>query len=173
MLKSLLRNILLGALVLTQLFAVAQTPKSSAPRKTAAKAATASGPVVVTPDNLKWGDPPPVLQPGAQLAVLSGNPNAAGPFAIRLKMPDGYKIMPHWHPTQENVTVISGEFHVGMGDKFDEAGMQALPVGSYAAVPPRHHHYAVAKGETVVQVNAMGPFKLIYVDPADDPSKKK
>jgi anti-sigma factor ChrR (cupin superfamily) len=171
--KSLLGSVLLGLLVLTQIFAVAQTAKPGAQKKTAAKAASASGPVIATPDNLKWGDPPPFLEPGAQVAILSGNPNAAGPFALRLKMPDGYKIMPHWHPTQENVTVLSGEFHVGMGDKFDEAGMQALPVGSYAAIPVRHRHYAVAKGETVVQVNAMGPFKLMYVNPADDPSKKK
>jgi hypothetical protein len=171
--KSLFGNVLLGVLVLTQIFAVAQAPKSSAAKKAGARPAATSAPVIVTPDNLKWGDPPPVLEPGAQLAVLSGNPNGAGPFAIRLKMPDGYKIMPHWHPTQENVTVLSGEFHVGMGDKFDESGMQALPVGSYAAVSARHHHYAVAKGETVVQVNAMGPFKLVYVNPADNPSKKK
>src|SRR5438874_300498 len=170
--KSLLSRVLLGSLALTQIFAVAQAPKSSAERKAGAKSAAATGPVVVTPDNLKWGDPPPMLGPGSQVAVLSGNPNNAGPFVLRFKMPDGYKIMPHWHPTQENVTVLSGEFHVGMGDKFDEAGMQALPVGSYAAVPARHHHYAVAKGETVVQVNGTGPFKLIYVNPADDPSKK-
>src|SRR5262245_15032856 len=115
--KSLLGSVLLGSLVLAQIFVAAQTMKAGAQRKPAANAAAAIGPVVVTPDNLKWGDPPPVLQAGAQLAVLSGNPNGAGPFAIRLKMPDGYKIMPHWHPTQENVTVLSGEFHVGMGDK--------------------------------------------------------
>jgi anti-sigma factor ChrR (cupin superfamily) len=171
--KSLVSRLLFSALLLTQVFTVAQTPKPAAQKKTATKAAAATGPVIATPDSLKWGDPPPVLEPGAQLAVLSGNPNGAGPFAIRLKMPDGYKIMPHWHPTQENVTVLAGEFHVGMGDKFDESGMQALPVGSYAAMPARHHHYAVAKGETVVQVNAMGPFKLVYVNPADNPSKKK
>jgi Domain of unknown function (DUF4437) len=171
--KSLLSRLLLGAVLLTQVFLVGQAPKPAGQKKTTPKAAAGSAPVIATPDSLKWGDPPPVLQSGAQLAVLSGNPNGTGPFAIRLKMPDGYKIMPHWHPTQENVTVISGEFHVGMGDKFDETGMQALPVGSYAAVPARHHHYAVAKGETVVQVNATGPFKLVYVNPTDDPSKTK
>jgi hypothetical protein len=95
--KSLLGSVLLGLLVLTQIFAVAQTAKPGAQKKTAAKAASASGPVIATPDNLKWGDPPPFLEPGAQVAILSGNPNAAGPFALRLKMPDGYKIMPHWH----------------------------------------------------------------------------
>jgi oxalate decarboxylase/phosphoglucose isomerase-like protein (cupin superfamily) len=80
--------------------------------------------------------------------------------------------MPHWHPTAENVTVISGEFHVGMGDKFDESSMLTLPAGSVAVVPTHHNHYAMAKGESVVQVNATGPFKLVYVNPADDPSKR-
>jgi uncharacterized RmlC-like cupin family protein len=97
---------------------------------------------------------------------------AAGPYVVRLKMPDGYKIMPHWHPTTENVTVVSGELHVGMGDKFDEAGMQAMPPGSFVAMPPRMHHYAMAKGETVVQVHGTGPFKLNYVNPSDNPQKK-
>ena len=171
--KTLLGMVLFGFLVLTQTFAIAQTSKSKPAKKAGAKAAAASGPVIATPDDLKWGDPPPFVESGSQLAVLSGNPNAAGPFVLRFKMPDGYKIMPHWHPTQENVTVLSGELHVGMGDKFEEGGMQALPVGAYAGIPARHHHYAMAKGETVIQINAMGPFKLIYVNPADAPSKKK
>ena len=79
--------------------------------------------------------------------------------------------MPHWHPTTENVTVLSGEFHVGMGDKFDESSMLTLPAKSAAVVPPHHNHYAMAKGETEVQVNGTGPFKLTYVNAADDPSK--
>ncbi|HEY6249335.1 MAG TPA: cupin domain-containing protein [Candidatus Angelobacter sp.] len=151
---------------------VAQT----APKKTAAGAASkAAKPAatVMTPDKINWGDAPPVFQPGAKLAVLSGNPAAAGQFIVRLKFPDGYKVMPHWHPTAENVTVVSGEFHVGMGDKWNDAGMLALPASSFASVPAHHSHYAVAKGETIVQVSAMGPFKLVYVNPADDPSKKK
>ena len=152
---------------------VAQTATHKAARKGHSTKAGASTAASTTPDSIKWGDPPPVLAPGAQLAVLAGNPTAAGPYVVRLKMPDGYKVMPHWHPTQENVTVISGEFHVGMGDKFEEAGMKALPAGSFVPVPPRMHHYAVAKGETVVQVHGMGPFKLVYVNPSDDPSKKK
>jgi len=173
MLNSLLRIVLLGSVVLMQVFGVAQTSKPGAPKKAGAKAGAASAPVIVTADNVKWGDPPPFVEAGSQFAVLSGNPNAAGPFVFRFKMPDGYKIMPHWHPTQENVTVLSGELHVGMGNKFEEGGMNALPAGAFAAIPARHHHYAMAKGETVIQVHATGPFKLIYVSPADDPSKKK
>lgn len=165
--KSFLVLLLIGSL------GVAQTARHKAAAKGQSTKAGAHAATITTPDSIKWGDAPPVLNPGAQLAVLAGNPNGAGLYVVRLKMPDGYKIMPHWHPTQENVTVVSGEFHVAMGDKFEEAGMQALPAGSFAPVPPRAHHYAVAKGETVVQVHGMGPFKLIYVNPSDDPSKKK
>lgn len=165
--KAFLAVFLIGSLCLAQT-AMHKTAAKSQSTKAGGHAAA-----ITTPDNIKWGDPPPVLAPGAQFAVLSGNPGSAEPYVIRLKMPDGYKIMPHWHPTQENVTVISGEFHVGMGDKFEDADMKALPPGSFAPVPARMHHYAVAKGETVVQVHGMGPFKLTYVNPKDNPSKKK
>jgi len=159
-------------LVLVTTLCLGQTTKQSTKTGGAAKPSP-HAPTIVTPDSIKWADPPPVLSPGAQLAVVSGNPAGTGNYVVRLKMPDGYKIMPHWHPTQENVTVLSGEFHVGMGDKFDESGMRPLAPGSFAAVPPHMHHYAVAKGETIVQVHGTGPFKLVYVNPSDDPSKKK
>ncbi len=154
--------ILLPAMVLAQ---TAATPK-----KTAAKAA---GPavVVVTPDKIQWGPAPAVFPAGAQMAVLAGDPGKPGPFTVRLKAPDGYRIMPHWHPTAESVTVLSGEFRVGMGNKFDESALTALPVHSLAVVPPHHNHYAMTKGETELQVSGTGPFKLTYVNPSDDPSK--
>jgi len=123
------------------------------------------------PDDLTWGPAPPVFQAGAQMAVLQGNPGSAGPYTVRLKMPDGYKIMPHWHPTTENVTVISGTFHLGAGDKFDETSGTTLPAGGFGFLGPHMHHYAWATGETVVQVHGIGPFKLVYVNPGDDPSK--
>jgi hypothetical protein len=126
-----------------------------------------------TPDQIKWGPPPPFVNSGAQLAVIEGNPmGSSGDFTIRLKMPDGYKIAPHWHPTRENVTVISGKFKVGMGDKFDTAKMNLFPAGSFAYLDPDMHHYAMAVGETVVQVHGMAPLQFNYVNPADDPSKK-
>ena len=159
---------LLAILLLLPVLVVAQT---AAPKKAATKAKPA-GPaaVVVTPDKIQWGPAPPVFPAGAQFAVLAGDPSKAGPFVVRIKTPDGYRIMPHWHPAGEYVTVISGEFHVGMGDKFDESSLQTLPAGSVASVPAHHNHYAMAKGETVVQVNSTGPFKLVYVNPADDPT---
>jgi len=160
---------LLAILLLLPVISLAQT---ATPKKAATKAKTASpAPVVVTPDKIQWGPAPAVFPTGAQLAVLSGDPGKPGPFTVRLKVPDGYRIMPHWHPTAENVTVMSGEFHVGMGDKFDETSMTTLPAESLASVPAHHNHYAMAKGETVVQISSTGPFKLVYVNPADDPSK--
>lgn len=124
-----------------------------------------------TPADMKWGPAPPVFQSGAEMAVLQGNPGAAGAYTVRLKMPDGYKIMPHWHPTTENVTVISGTFHLGTGPKFDDSKGAEMPAGSFGYVGPHMQHYAWVTGETIVQVHGMGPFKLVYVNPADDPSK--
>ena len=126
---------------------------------------------LMTPNDLKWGPAPPVFQAGAEMAVLQGNPGAAGAYTVRLKMPDGYKIMPHWHPTTENVTVISGTFHLGTGATFDDTKGSEMPAGSFGFVGPHMQHFAWTTGETIVQVHGMGPFKLIYVNPADDPSK--
>lgn len=127
--------------------------------------------VMLTAAESKWGPAPPVFNPGAMMAVESGDPSQAGPFVIRLKVPAGYKVMPHWHPTDENVTVISGTFALGMGEKFDAATMKSLPAGGYALLPATMRHYAMAKTAAVVQVHGTGPFALTYVNPADDPSK--
>jgi predicted ribosomally synthesized peptide with SipW-like signal peptide len=127
-----------------------------------------------TPDSISYGPGPAFMNPGAQLAVLEGNPGAAsGEYTVRLKMPDKYRIAPHWHPLRENVTVISGTFKVGMGDEFDEMKMVALPAGSFAYVDANMHHYAMAIGEVVVQVHGMAPLQINYVDPNDDPLRKK
>jgi quercetin dioxygenase-like cupin family protein len=119
---------------------------------------------------LKWGAAPPVFEPGAQMAVLQGDPSKAGEeFTVRLRLPNGYKIAPHTHPTAENITVIEGTFLVGMGSTLDRTKMMALPRGAFVSAPAEHAHYAVARGETVVQVHAIGPFALTYVNPADAP----
>ena len=166
---SMRKSLILAVLMTGLLFAQTASHKSTG--KTAAKAKPAA--TITTPDNLQWTDAPPVLPAGGKMTVLSGNPNGGGAFVVRLKMPDGYRVMPHWHPTTENVTVLSGEFRVAMGDKFDESKLQSLPAGSFASVPMHHNHYGMSKGETVVQINGMGPFKLVYVNPGDDPSKAK
>jgi hypothetical protein len=127
--------------------------------------------VLVAPADVKWGEPPPVLAKGAMFAVVSGDPGRAGPFTIRLRMPSGYKIAPHWHPNDEHVTVLSGTFALGMGEKFDQAAVKDLPAGGYELLPAEMRHFAMAKTATIVQVHGTGPFILNYVNPADDPSK--
>ena len=129
--------------------------------------------VMVAPGAVTWSDAPPSLPPGAKLAVIMGDPSKAEPFVIRAQMPAGYKIAPHWHPTDENVTVLSGTVALGMGDKLDEPAMQSLGVGGYASLPASMHHSFMAKTAATIQVHAMGPFAVNYVNPADDPSPKK
>ncbi len=127
-----------------------------------------------TPDAIPYGPAPAFVAPGAQLAVLEGNPGGTtGDYTVRLKMPTGYRIAPHWHPQRENVTVISGTFLVGMGDHFDETKMGTFPAGSFAFLDPDMHHYAMASGEVVVQVHGAAPLQFNYVNPSDDPSRKK
>jgi quercetin dioxygenase-like cupin family protein len=127
-----------------------------------------------TPDAIQYGPPPAFVAPGAQIAVLEGDPSASsGDYTVRVKMPDGYRIAPHWHPKRENVTVISGTFKVGMGDRFDEIKMGDFPAGSFAYLDPDMHHYAMASGEVVVQVHGASPLQFNYVNPDDDPSRKK
>jgi quercetin dioxygenase-like cupin family protein len=134
----------------------------------------AKGPshVLVSGPEIKWGEPPPVFEKGASFTVISGDPGRPGTFVVRLKMPAGYKIAPHWHPTDEHVTVLSGTFSVGMGEKFAPAAMKDLPAGGYVLLPAEMRHFASAKTAGTIQVQGPGPFALTYVNPADDPSKR-
>jgi ketosteroid isomerase-like protein len=129
--------------------------------------------VMVAANSLTWSDPPPVLPPGAKMAVVAGDPSKAEPFALRLQTPAGWKVAPHWHPTDENVTVLSGAVALGMGDSFDQAGMKDLGTAGYSVIPAESHHYFLSKTAATIQVNGMGPFAMTYVNPADDPSKKQ
>ena len=124
-----------------------------------------------SPDAIQWGAAPDALPKGAQLAVLEGDPTKPGPYTMRLKMPDGYKIPPHHHLRREHVTVVSGAFKVGMGDQFDDGKMNEFGPGSFAYLEPTVHHYASAKGETVIQLHGTGPWEIHYVNAADDPRK--
>ena len=125
--------------------------------------------VVVTPAATQWGPAPAMLPAGAKLAVLDGDPTKPGPFTMRLSIPDGYRIAPHFHPADEHVTVISGQFQVGMGDTFDAAKLSTLPAGTFGMIPAGMRHFAQAKGATVLQLHGTGPWKLTYVNPADQP----
>jgi quercetin dioxygenase-like cupin family protein len=129
--------------------------------------------VIVTPDEIKWGPGPPALPPGAQLAVLEGDPSKAGSsFTIRAKFPNGYTVPPHWHPTGENVIVLKGTLMIGLGDKLDKTAGKELKAGSYALMPQGMRHFAWSKGETIIQVYGIGPFEVNYVNAADDPRNK-
>ena len=114
-----------------------------------------------------WGPAPAVFPPGAQMAVLQGDPSTANEFTVRLKLPNGYRIPPHTHPTIENVTVLSGTFLAAMGRTFVDADLKPLGPDAFVSIPAESAHYAMARGETVVQVHAIGPFALTYVNPAD------
>jgi quercetin dioxygenase-like cupin family protein len=122
---------------------------------------------------MKWGPAPPVLPAGAQITVLSGDPGGKELVTIRLKLPPGYVIPPHWHPTDEHVTVISGALGLGMGDKVDRKSSKMLTAGGYGIAPANMHHFAWTKTGAIVQVHLMGPFAITYVNPADDPSHGK
>ena len=135
--------------------------------------AGAVGPhVMVAPAGLNWGDPPPSLPAGAKLAVVQGDPSQPQPFVVRLQVPAGYKIAPHWHPGVENVTVLAGTVALGMGETFDESKMTTASVGAYASLPAEMRHYFMAKTAASIQVHGQGPFIVNYVNPADDPSKQ-
>jgi quercetin dioxygenase-like cupin family protein len=128
--------------------------------------------VILAPDALQW-KPNPNLPPGAQSAVLSGDPTKSGGlYAVRIKLPDGYKVPPHWHPVDENVTVIRGTLLIGLGEKADRAKLKEVPAGAFMHMPKQMRHFAMAKGETVLQLHGIGPFEINYVNPDDDPRKK-
>ena len=176
-----MNNAKLLAVVLVACSVVAQQSADTAMQSKPAHrhAATGSGLAgknAFTPDEVQYGPPPPFIPAGAELAVLEGNPMATtGDYTIRLKMPDGYKIAPHWHPKRENVTVVAGTLKVGMGNTFDENKMMSFPTGSFAYLDPSMHHYAMASGDTIVQIHGAAhmPVKFNYVNPQDDPSKKQ
>jgi hypothetical protein len=131
----------------------------------------AQGTPTAKADSLQWGPAPAVFPAGAKMAVVSGDPSKPGPFTIQLSMPDGYRLAPHFHPTDETVEVKQGTFLFAMGDTFDLAKTKPMNVGEKGSIPANMHHYATAKGATVVAVTSTGPFALTYVNPADNPQK--
>jgi len=126
---------------------------------------------MVEPNDLKWADVP-TLPPGAKVAVIEGPLNEAVPFMMRLKFPANYKIPAHWHPAIEHLTVLSGTFNMGIGDKLDVTKTKTLSVGGIMIIQPKIPHFAWTKEEVMVQVHGVGPWGVAYVDPADDPRKK-
>ena len=167
---------LLAALALTPM-AVSQDKAKpaappAAPPAAAMPGAAASAHQMFSANKLDWKDLPSIE--GAKIAVLQGPMNQAGPFTARIKIPSGGKIPPHWHPAIEHVTVISGGFAMGLGEKWDDKAMHTLGPGDVMIMQPKTPHYAQAKakGDTIVQIHGMGPWQVNYVNPADDPKNK-
>jgi hypothetical protein len=133
--------------------------------------ADAGAHVIVAPDELQWVDATS-LPPGAKAAVIEGPMDEAVPFTFRAKLPANYEIPAHWHPAIEHVTVMSGTFNMGFGDKLDRSKTQPLAAGSVAVMQPRTKHFAWTKSETIIQVHGVGPWAINYVNPADDPRTK-
>lgn len=124
------------------------------------------------PPPLQWAVAPPLLPPGAMIAVLSGDPAGPGQSTIELSMPNGYKMPPHFHPTDERIEVKQGTLLVGMGDRLDARKTMSLTVGDTAVAPAGVHHYSVARGETVVAVTFIGPYTITYVNPSEAPRQR-
>ena len=131
-------------------------------------------PRVVDPEKLEWKAAPPSLPPGQDRVVLQGDPSRPGSeYTFRARMPDGYRVPPHWHSVDENVTVLKGTFLMGMGTKFDESAGMPLKVGTFATMPRKVNHFVWTRGKTIIQVHGIGPYTVHYVDPDDDPRRKE
>jgi quercetin dioxygenase-like cupin family protein len=127
-------------------------------------------PITVMPSDIKWSDAPPDLPRGAQIAVLRGDPSKKDVFSARVKMPTGYKIPPHWHTKDEQLTILSGTLVLHLGDSM-EAPAHELTAGSFHFLPGKMHHAAEVKSEVVLQLDGTGPFDIHYLNPADNPNK--
>jgi quercetin dioxygenase-like cupin family protein len=160
---------ILGAIAIAAVAAHAKPAATPAP-------ATDAQPMAAHPvkqlSDVKWGPGPDALPPGGELAVMSGDPGGKGFVSLRSRLPAGYKIAPHWHPTDEHVTVLSGTFLLGEGDTMDAEKAHVLNAGGYINAMANMHHYAIAKTAVVLQIDMIGPFEITYVNPADDPRKK-
>ena len=122
---------------------------------------------------LRWMDGPPGLPAGAKFAVVSGDPGKEGKFTVQIKMPAGYAVPAHHHPTDERVSVLSGELRYGMGDKLDRDRAGTLNRGYHVVMQSGMNHWVFTKDPATIQVSAMGPFQITYVDPKDDPRGAK
>ena len=141
-----------------------------------AAAQTADAHKVVAAQDVKWGPGPAALPAGAEVAVLYGDPAKDGTFAMRARMPKGYRIGPHTQPERTRLawrrTVLSGTARLGMGTSADPATAQVLPAGSFFVMAPGMAHYLSIDEDTVIQINTTGPWGLTYLDPKDDPRQK-
>jgi quercetin dioxygenase-like cupin family protein len=126
----------------------------------------------INPENIVWRSFP-AFPEKVKLAILVGNPTKVEPFVVRVKVPNGEKIIPHTHPEDRIYTVISGVFYIGIGNKYDENKLLVYPPGSVVILPGNTPHFHCAKsGEYITQVYAIGPLGLEYLDKQFDPRLK-
>jgi quercetin dioxygenase-like cupin family protein len=137
-------------------------PKAAAPRQ--------SPSLLKCPADLKWTEGGPEL-PGTKVAVLQGDPGKAALFVVRARLPANYRLPPHWHASDETVTVLSGAIYVGRGATLDVGKAKLVSAGGFYSMPAQVDHYLFTRAETTIQLTAVGPFGMMYVHPTDDPSK--
>ena len=128
------------------------------------------GNALLTLNEMKWVAGPPTLPAGVRMFVIEGDPREAGPFTMRLWFPAGIRVAPHFHPGVEHVTVISGSAHWGMGERFEANQLRTMPAGSFIMICAGSPHFGQTTEDTVVQAHGTGPWRTIYVNPADDPT---
>ncbi len=157
-----------GLALLTFLFVFAQETKKEEPKPVAPFTH-----LLLADAEITWADAPPSLPPGAKLAVLEGDPTKEGPFTMRIKVPAGYKVPPHFHPALEHATVVSGTVSFGLGEKFDQKALKEMPAGSFMVMATGTRHFAWSKDGGIVQIHGIGPWGISYVNPADDPRQAK
>lgn len=168
MIRMTFRSSALAALILARSF----TPLAAQAGSSSAQQTAHAAHVLLSPTETNWGNAPASLPPGARAAVIEGNPAQEGPFTLRLLLPDGYRVPPHSHPAIEHLTVISGRFVVGTGERGDFANAKVLPAGGLMVMPAGAVHYVRAEGETVIQLHGIGPWGITYVKSADDPRRR-
>ncbi len=126
-------------------------------------------PMAMTPAEMKWEAQGGLALPGMEQANLVGNPSKPGPYTLRLKFPAGYKLAPHTHPDSREVTILSGTWYTGYGERFDEAALKALPAGSFYTEPANVAHFVEVREPVTIQVKGTGPSGRVFVGPAGNP----
>lgn len=160
------RRLVLLVTVVGMLFIATATSQEPKPHPT-----SNSNMSLATPDRLKWMP----IRPGNEMAVVYGDPSKAGElYAVRFRFADGFKVPAHWHPQDEHATVLQGTLLLGMGTKWDAAELTTeMKTGTYIFLPKEMPHFALAKGETILQAHGIGPFQIVYANPADDPKNQQ
>jgi hypothetical protein len=121
-----------------------------------------------TPAEMKWSAQGGLAMAGMEQVNLVGNPSEPGPYTLRLKFPAGYKLAPHVHPDNREVTILSGTWYTGYGSSFEAMALKALPAGSFYTEPANVAHFVEVREPVIIQVSGIGPSGRVFVNPATD-----